>query len=252
MYIRPYQWYIYTTSPYFPIRIVEMSKLKDRIKLKKEEVDASTKAIVEEYDRKATEFQRSISTQLKAFAEQFLAIRDRIAAIMRRSDEETKERSQLETYKAVELEAKYTEMRDVVNSTTAKTITSCSAVRTTTQKWQETLVSGVQVFQTVLKRLNAVAPEHFIREAEKQQGDLRQKEAEMRSVITGVETDLRKNWGETEALRTAAQMQMEDFCRRSGKTIEDKRRVIEQRVEARYKEMMAQLEKTEVVLGLHR
>ncbi len=229
-----------------------MSSLKDRIKNKKNEVDAATIGIVEEYDRKAAECQRNVNTLLKAFTEQFSALRERISALMRRSDEESKERSQLETYKAVELEAKYGEMRDVVNGTNAKAAASCSTVRTFTQKWQETLVAGVQIFQTVLKRLNAVAPDHFIREAEKQQADLRQREAQMRSVISGMEIDLRKNWGETEALRTAAQLQMEDFCKRSGKVIEDKRRVIEQRVEARYKELIAQLEKTGVVLGVHR
>lgn len=229
-----------------------MSTLKDRIKNKKNEVDAATIGIVEEYDRKAAESQRNVNTLLKAFTEQFSALRERISALMRRSDEESKERSQLETYKAVELEAKYSEMRDVVTGTNAKAAASCSAVRTTTQKWQETLVAGVQIFQTVLKRLNAVAPDHFIREAEKQQADLRQREAQMRSVISGMEIDLRKNWGETEALRTAAQLQMDDFCKRSGKVIEDKRRVIEQRVEARYKEIIAQLEKTGVVLGVHR
>ena len=238
-------------APYWVVRIIEMSTLKDKISRRKEEISENTKDLLADFESRTKQFQRSVNAQLKAVNDQFSILRDRISALVRKIDEESRERSRLDAVKAVELETKYGEMRDAASEVTAKTVASCSAVQATTQKWREILQTGLHAFQSILSRLNATAPDHYLREADKQEEDLHQREAKLRASLSGFELELRRKWGETEAMRTAAVMQLDDMCRRSSKVIDDKRKATEQRVAARNMELTVQLQKTATLLGLH-
>lgn len=228
-----------------------MSSLKDKISLRKKEIDESTKDLLADYESRTKQCQRSVNGQLKTVNEQLSGLRDRLATIVRKVDEESRDRSRLDSYKAVELESKYSEMRDAANDVTAKTVASCSAVQATTKKWHEILLTALQAFQGMLSRLSATAPDHYLREAEKQQEDLHQREAKLRASLSGFEQELQRKWGESEAMRRAAGMQLDDMCRRSNKAVDDKRKAMEQRIVARNMELTVQLQKTATLLGLH-
>ena len=226
-----------------------MGDLKARIAARKQQVSIVGQELLDEYENKTKDSQRIVSQSLKFINDQMSELRRRLAGLMFKLDDEHTERSRLEGTKAQEVEAKYGELQRLTTDLAAKNAASCSYLRTSLQTWQDRLTSVVRAFQDVFQRLSAAAPEHYLREAEKHQEELQSK-AQLQGHLDLLQQEIYRHAMEREGLRTAATLQMESLYHRSAKALEDKRRTVEQRIEARKMQLVANLEKTAARLNI--